>query len=69
MKLIQEKIIIGAGVWLIILPFTGFPRSWKTALTIISGVVLVYVGALIWKRARMKDIQPEVKTETFTQVV
>ena len=28
MKLVHSKIIIGLGIWLVILPFTGFPGSW-----------------------------------------
>ncbi len=69
MKLLQEKVVIGCGVWLIILPFTGFPRSWKTVLTILTGVVIAYVGALIFKKAR-KDSRHqggERRTETFTE--
>jgi CDP-diglyceride synthetase len=68
MKLLQEKIVIGAGVFLIILPFTGFPSSWKTIFTVFIGVVLAYIGALIFKRTT-KQKSPETKTETFTQVV
>ncbi len=69
MKLIQQKIITIAGLWLIVLPFTGFPRSWKTLFTVVTGMVVAYIGALMWKRASAKEKKPEVKTDTFTQVV
>ncbi len=70
MKISLEKIVIGSGVWLVILPFTGFPHGVKTVLTILTGIVVVYVGALIWKRERNSRVTTvvEIKTETFTEV-
>ncbi len=70
MRLIQEKTIVGLGVVLAVLPFTGFPRSWKTAVSAAIGIVLVYVGALLLKaaRTRIRMEQPEMKTETFTEI-
>ena len=69
MRHIQEKCIIGAGVWLVILPFTGFPRGFKTVLTVLTGVLLMYIGALIYKRIKTQTEQPagEIHTETFTE--
>jgi len=71
MKVIQEKVVIGCGVWLIVLPFTGFPSSWKTVLTMLTGLVIAYVGALLVKdaRTREKSLNLETKTETFTETV
>jgi hypothetical protein len=72
MKLTQEKIIIGLGVWLAVLPFTGFPRSWKMVITVISGLAVVYVGALIWRKAKLLQqnlITVETKTGTFTETI
>ena len=69
MRYTQEKCIIGAGVWLVILPFTGFPRGLKTVLTVLTGVFLLYVGALIYKRVRTQGTQVtgEIHTGTFTE--
>ncbi len=69
MKSIQEKIIIGCGVWLIVLPFLGFPVGWKMVLTTITGVVLTYVGSLAYKRSLVKknSMGTEIRTETFTE--
>ena len=69
MKMIQEKTVIGLGVWLMVLPFTGFPSSWKTVLTVATGLVALYFGALLFKRARtaMLASHEETRTETFTE--
>lgn len=69
MKDAQEKIVIGLGIWLMVLPFTGFPRSWKTVLTIATGVVVIYLGALLWRSARLKKQSGETRTGTFTETV
>ncbi len=71
MKSSAEKIIIGCGVWLIILPFTGFPRSWKNAILIITGVVILYLGTRLWRTAAVRKMRrtQEVRTETFTETI
>ena len=71
MKLIHEKIIIACGLALIVLPFMGFPTAWKTVLTVILGLVVAYLGAIIFKSIRRHEriAHPEKKTETFTETV
>lgn len=71
MKTTAEKIIIGLGVWLIVLPFTGFPRSWKTALMIITGLAIAYLGTRLWRTSRVRTVRSgeEVRTQTFTETV
>lgn len=69
MRVTQEKILIGLGIWLFILPFTGFPQSWKTWLTAITGLVVVYLAALLLKRMHDREgaRARETRTETFTE--
>jgi hypothetical protein len=71
MKLIQEKIILASGIFLLILPFTGFPRSWKSVLSACVGVLIIYVGALLYKKSaiRVSSEKSETKTKAFTESV
>ncbi|MBP6884358.1 MAG: hypothetical protein KBC17_00865 [Candidatus Pacebacteria bacterium] len=71
MKLIQEKIIIACGVLLIVLPFSGFPRNWKTVISFIIGVLIVYLGSLVFKKNSQKNTEQvaEIKRTTFTEIV
>lgn len=68
MKFMKEKTIIGLGVLLILMPLTGFPRSWKTAITVIIGMGVVYIGLLFFRNARNNEIatkkNSEIKIET-----
>jgi uncharacterized membrane protein len=71
MKNINEKIILIAGIWLVVMPYTGFPSSWKTVFMIVTGLVLVYVGIALLKKKKQQDrsANAEVKTGTFTEVI
>ena len=32
------------GVWVIVLPFLGFPESWKSILAVATGLLIVWVA-------------------------
>ena len=65
----KEKVLLILGVWLMILPFLGFPDLWKTILIVVTGLTVTYLSALIWKQVRVRNINnvAEIKTETFTE--
>ncbi len=70
MKFAKEKVIIGLGILLVVLPLTGFPRSWKTVISVIIGASVIYVGMLFFRVARINETnknKQEVKNETFTE--
>ena len=71
MKIHLEKVTIGLGIWLFILPFTGFPISWKTFLTVATSLVFIYIGALLLKASRERERaqKTETKTATFTETI
>jgi uncharacterized membrane protein len=71
MRYIEQKIVIGLGVFLLIMPLIGIPRSWKNFLVGLCGLALVYIGALLWKQVRTASLQntSEMKTGTFTETV
>ena len=71
MKLIESKILIALGVWLVILPFTGFPRDWKYVLGALTGVCVGYIGALLFRRSRMQHMgsNGELRSETYTESI
>ena len=70
MRFTKEKTLIGLGALLVLLPLTGFPRSWKTAITVVIGIVIIYFGTLFYKIARNNffgEKKEEIRTETFTE--
>ena len=71
MKFTKEKTIIGLGVLLVLLPLTGFPRSWKTVISVAIGIVVIYMGSLLYRLARRTVVEKknEIRTSTFTETV
>lgn len=57
------------GIWVMILPFLGFPRVWKNTLFVITGLGLIYLAYLLRREKRRVSSQVEPKIEkpdTFT---
>jgi uncharacterized membrane protein len=46
----KQRAIFFLGIWVAILPFLGFPGSWKRILILISGAVIAYLGYLLNKQ-------------------
>lgn len=61
----KEKTIFIIGLWLIVLPFLGFPGSWKTVILVLTGIALVYLGYLFYMEAKERLAKIENQTESF----
>lgn len=57
----KEKTLLIIGFWVIILPFLGFPSSWRAILFVITGIALVYLAYLFYAEA--KDRLPKEENE------
>ena len=44
----KARILLILGVWMAILPFLGFPYSWKDIFTTLTGLGLLYLGYMIF---------------------
>ncbi|MEK7105895.1 MAG: hypothetical protein AAB895_00880 [Patescibacteria group bacterium] len=58
----RERIFLILGIWVAILPYLGFPYSWKNILFTISGLILVYYSYLIYKENKVVKT-PEENTQ------
>ncbi|KND46692.1 MAG: hypothetical protein AB201_03610 [Parcubacteria bacterium C7867-006] len=45
--MISNKSTFFLGIFVFIIPFLGFPGSWKTAFIIISGITLIFLSVKI----------------------
>ena len=61
----KEKRLFIIGLWVIILPFLGFPGSWKTVLFFLTGIALIYLGYLFYMEAKARLAKIENQTKTF----
>jgi hypothetical protein len=60
----KARILLVLGLFIAILPYLGFPYSWKDVLFTISGFVLVFFSYLLFKDYKSKE-DTKTKTETF----
>lgn len=43
----KEMTIIALGVWVVIVPYLGFPGPWRTGILVMTGLCVVVVGFLL----------------------
>lgn len=62
----KVKIIFILSIWIIILPYLGFPYSLKNTLFSITGLVLVYFSYLLYNDFK-KGESKEKKFDNFSE--
>jgi uncharacterized membrane protein len=55
------------GLILVLLPLLGLPTSWKMAVCIIAGIVLLYLGYKEYRIAERHRLAREERTKTYTE--
>ncbi len=67
--MISNKRTFFLGIFIFIIPFLGFPGSWKTAFIIISGIALIFLSVKISmpkKQGRVRSKKEKV-TPVFVE--
>ena len=63
----KAYIILVLGVWIAVLPYLGFPASWKNILATISGFGLMYVSFVLYKEYKAQEIKEEKVFDNFSE--
>ena len=63
----RAYILLFLGLWVAVLPYLGFPYSWKDVLFTISGLVLCYFSYIIYKESKVGEIIEEKIFENFSE--
>lgn len=60
----KERTLLIIGIWVIILPFLGFPSLWKNVLFVVTGLMITYLAYLFnfEKKSRLSRIENRVKS-------
>jgi hypothetical protein len=56
----KARILLALGTWVAILPYLGFPYSWKDVLSFLTGLVIIYVSYLLYKEYKHMEKGNEV---------
>jgi hypothetical protein len=63
----KMRIFLFLGIWITILPYLGFPYSWKDALTTLSGLGLVYLSFVLYREPKTKGLKIEKTFDNFKE--
>lgn len=63
----KAYILLILGVWVAILPYLGFPYSWKAVLATISGLAVIYVSFALYKEYEAREVKKEKTFDNFSE--
>lgn len=68
-KMRKEKTLFIIGLWVIVLPFLGFPKMWKNILFLITGLAIIYLAYLFYLEIRARLAKDLNHSKTFVDNV
>ena len=51
----KSRIFLIVGIWIAVLPYLGFPYSWKNILFTLSGLGLIGFSYIIYRESKTKE--------------
>lgn len=63
----KAYILLILGVWVAVLPYLGFPYSWKAILTTLSGFGFIFASYILYKESRTKEFKEKKTFENFSE--
>lgn len=63
----KTHLFLFISIWLVLLPFLGFPYSWKDILTTLSGLILVFLSCMLLKEDKKNGRKGEETFENFSE--
>lgn len=55
----KARALLLFGIFILILPYLGFPYSWKNALSTLTGFMLIYLSYLFYKDYKKSENREE----------
>ncbi len=49
------RLLLVLGIWVAVLPYLGFPYSWKDILFLVSGLSLVYISFILYREKKASE--------------
>ena len=62
----KARILLVLGIWVAVLPYLGFPYSWKNILFTLSGLGLVYLSYILYKEYKIGETE-EKSSDNFSE--
>lgn len=61
----KEKTLLIIGLWIIVLPFLGFPDFWRKIFFILTGISVMYLAYLFYLESRVRMAKNIGHSKTF----
>jgi hypothetical protein len=61
----KEKTLLIIGLWVVILPFLGFPNTFRKILFVITGLALMYLAYLFYLEYKVRLSKDSNQGKTF----
>jgi hypothetical protein len=65
----KERTLLLIGLWVVILPFLGFPNSWREVFFVITGLAVIYLAYLFNLEAKARLPKSDNNSQTFVDNV
>ena len=62
----KERIFLILGIWVAVLPYLGFPYLIKNILFSITGLGIIYLSYLMYRKTKREEVQ-EKKFKDFSE--
>ncbi|KKR74907.1 MAG: hypothetical protein UU17_C0004G0031 [Candidatus Nomurabacteria bacterium GW2011_GWA1_40_8] len=63
----KAYILLVLGIWVAVLPYLGFPYSWKDILFTITGLGLICLSYIMYKESKKEEIASEKIFDNFSE--
>jgi len=63
----KARIFLVLGIWITVLPYLGFPYSWKDLLTTFSGLGLICASFMLYREFKTKESEKEKTFDNFSE--
>jgi len=63
----KARILLTLGVWIAILPYLGFPYSWKNILFSLTGLVLIFLAYRFYIEYKKSVIHKKEEFDNFLE--
>lgn len=61
----KERALFIIGLWVLVLPFSGFPSSWRTLFFVVTGILIMYIAYLFYLQAKKNILSNSNHSKTF----
>lgn len=64
--MLQARTLFSLGIWVAFLPFLGFPKNIKNLLFVLTGILIIYIGLVVYKKIKTAPLSEKRNTNSMS---